>query len=155
MNSTLLQNLGRGSIGMFFLIFVCFLLSTNRKAINWKLVLFGILAQIMFAMGVLHTTVADQPVFWILFGVILVYTIIRKFKNASNGIVPLQYDSLNIGLSILWQLLFVIGLIMAGVNFLNGSGTRDLKQIVVYGVLGAIFFFAGIGLIRNTRDRPS
>lgn len=53
------------------------------------------------------------------------------------------------------SLVGVIGLIMAGVNFLNGSGTRDLKQIVVYGVLGAIFFFAGIGLIRNTRDRPS
>ena len=58
-------------------------------------------------------------------------------------------------LGIVLSLVGVIGLIMAGVNFLNGSGTRDLKQIVVYGVLGAIFFFAGIGLIRNTRDRPS
>ena len=58
-------------------------------------------------------------------------------------------------LGIILSLVGVIGLIMAGVNFMNGSGTRDLKQIVVYGVLGAIFFFAGIGLIRNTRDRPS
>ena len=58
-------------------------------------------------------------------------------------------------LGIVLSLVGVIGLIMAGVNFMNGSGTRDLKQIVVYGVLGAIFFFAGIGLIRNTRDRPS
>ena len=58
-------------------------------------------------------------------------------------------------LGIILSLVGVIGLIMAGVNFMNGSGTRDIKQIVVYGVLGAIFFFAGIGLIRNTRDRPS
>lgn len=58
-------------------------------------------------------------------------------------------------LGIVLSLVGVIGLIMAGVNFMNGAGTRDLKQIVVYGVLGAIFFFAGIGLIRNTRDRPS
>ena len=58
-------------------------------------------------------------------------------------------------LGIILSLVGVIGLIMAGVNFMNGTGTRDVKQIVVYGALGAIFFFAGIGLIRNTRDRPS
>ena len=58
-------------------------------------------------------------------------------------------------LGIILALVGVVGLILAGANFLNGSGTRDLKQIVVYGVLGAIFFFAGIGLIRNTRDKPS
>jgi Na+-transporting NADH:ubiquinone oxidoreductase subunit NqrE len=58
-------------------------------------------------------------------------------------------------LGIILSLVGVAGLIMAGVNFMNGSNTRDIKQIVVYGVLGAIFFFAGIGLIRNTRDRPS
>lgn len=58
-------------------------------------------------------------------------------------------------LGIILALVGVIGLVLAGVNFMNGGGTRDLKQIVVYGVLGAIFFFSGIGLIRNTRDRPS
>jgi CNT family concentrative nucleoside transporter len=135
MTSTLLQNLGRGSIGMFFLIFVCFLLSTNRRAINWKLVLFGILAQIMFAMGVLHTTVADQPVFWILFGAILVYTIARKFKNVTNGTAPVQYNSLNIGLSILWQLLFVIGLIMAPQFFLQWSGLAIAVSVAVILIL--------------------
>jgi hypothetical protein len=50
----------------------------------------------------------------------------------------------------------VVGLILAGVNFMNGGGgTRNIKEIVIYGVLGAIFFFAGIGLIRNTHDKPS
>jgi Na+-transporting NADH:ubiquinone oxidoreductase subunit NqrE len=58
-------------------------------------------------------------------------------------------------LGIILSLIGVAGLIIAGVNFMNGNDTRDIKQIVVYGVLGAIFFFAGIGLIRNTRDRPS
>lgn len=46
-------NLGRGLLGMFFLILVCWLLSNNRKAINWKLVLYGIVAQLAFAIGVL------------------------------------------------------------------------------------------------------
>jgi uncharacterized membrane protein len=58
-------------------------------------------------------------------------------------------------LGIILSLVGVIGLIMAGINFMNGNDTRDVKQIVVYGVLGAVFFFAGIGLIRNTRDKPS
>ncbi|MBA2563492.1 MAG: Na+ dependent nucleoside transporter [Chitinophagaceae bacterium] len=47
------ENLGRGAIGMFFLLFICYLLSNNKKAINWKLVLIGIVAQICFALGVL------------------------------------------------------------------------------------------------------
>ena len=54
---------------------------------------------------------------------------------------------------IILTLLGIIGLIMAAMQFVNtGGGTRDIKQIVVYGILGAVFFFGGIGLIRNTRD---
>jgi CNT family concentrative nucleoside transporter len=82
----LVENIGRGAIGMFFLLFVCYLLSTNRKAINWKLILIGVLAQVMFAMGVLHTTVFGQPVFWLLLGVVLIYTISRKFLQVRKFI---------------------------------------------------------------------
>jgi concentrative nucleoside transporter, CNT family len=48
-----LDNLLRGILGMFFLILVCYALSNNRRAINWKLVMIGIVAQICFALGVL------------------------------------------------------------------------------------------------------
>ena len=47
------ENLGRGFLGMVFLIGLCYLLSNNRKAVNWKLVGIGIVAQIAFALGVL------------------------------------------------------------------------------------------------------
>jgi concentrative nucleoside transporter, CNT family len=47
------ENLLRGVAGMFFLIALCYLFSNNRRAINWKLVLFGVVAQIAFAIGVL------------------------------------------------------------------------------------------------------
>jgi hypothetical protein len=36
----------------------------------------------------------------------------------------------------------------------DASGNRDVKQIVIYGVLGAIFFFSGISLVRGTHDKP-
>ncbi|HUR12694.1 MAG TPA: hypothetical protein VM012_15060 [Flavitalea sp.] len=56
---------------------------------------------------------------------------------------------------IILTVLGIAGLILAGYNFMNGGGTKNVKEIVMYGLLGAIFFFAGIGLIRNTRDRAT
>jgi uncharacterized membrane protein len=59
-------------------------------------------------------------------------------------------------LGMILALVGVVGLILAGVNFINGgSNTHNIKQIILYGVLGAIFFFAGVGLIRNTRDKAT
>lgn len=47
-----LMNVLRGAFGMFFLIFICWLLSTNRKAINWRLVIIALVAMISFYLGV-------------------------------------------------------------------------------------------------------
>ena len=59
-------------------------------------------------------------------------------------------------LGIILSVLGVIGLIMAAVNFMNGgSDNKNVKEILIYGILGAIFFFAGIGLIRNTQDKAT
>jgi predicted Na+-dependent transporter len=59
-------------------------------------------------------------------------------------------------LGIIFTLLGTAGLIMAAINFINGGeGTRNVKSIVIYAILGAIFFFAGMGLIRSTKDKPS
>ena len=48
-----IQTLFRGIIGMAFLIFISFLLSNNRKAINWKATSFGLLLQLILAISVL------------------------------------------------------------------------------------------------------
>jgi len=47
-------------------------------------------------------------------------------------------------------LLGIGGLIYTAILFANNSGTA--KMMMVYGILGAIFFFAGVGLIRNTKS---
>jgi hypothetical protein len=58
-------------------------------------------------------------------------------------------------IGIILTLLGVFGLIFAGIQFMNGtSGNKDVKEIVMYGILGAIFFFSGIGLVKNTADKP-
>lgn len=50
-------------------------------------------------------------------------------------------------------LLGIVGLIYTAVLFAqSGGGTQSIKGLVIYGVLGVIFFIAGIGLVKNTKD---
>lgn len=53
----------------------------------------------------------------------------------------------------LLTLLGVAGLIYAALVFINASGNnRNVKMLIIFGILGIIFFIAGIGLIRSTKD---
>ncbi len=45
-------------------------------------------------------------------------------------------------------ILGIVGLIYAAITFANDSATT--KQMLVFGILGIIFFGAGIGLIKRT-----
>ena len=47
------NSLWRGVLGMFSLLLIAYILSKNKKAINWKTVGFGLLAQLILAIGVL------------------------------------------------------------------------------------------------------
>ena len=50
-------------------------------------------------------------------------------------------------------LLGIGGLIYTAVLFSNTSGeTRDIKGLIIYGVLGIVFFVSGISLVRTTKD---
>ena len=48
-----LNSLLRGSLGMLVLLGISILVSTNRKAINWRTVGFGLGAQLILAVAVL------------------------------------------------------------------------------------------------------
>ena len=47
-------------------------------------------------------------------------------------------------------ILGIIGLIYAGYGFTQNSGAT--RQLVVFGAIGVIFFFTGVGLVKNTKD---
>ena len=56
--------------------------------------------------------------------------------------------------AIILTILGIAGLIAAAVNFVNTKGgAYNIKLICVYGILGIIFFFSGIGLMKTTKDR--
>jgi len=47
----------------------------------------------------------------------------------------------------------IAGLIYAAVLFVNKSGgDGDIRALLIYGSIGLLFFAAGIGLIRTTKD---
>ena len=45
------------------------------------------------------------------------------------------------------------GLVYAAIMFVNTSGgARDIRGLIMYSILGLIFFGAGIGLVRTIKD---
>jgi len=53
----------------------------------------------------------------------------------------------------LLTVLGIVGLIYTAILFVNTSGgTHVIKALAIYGILGLIFFIAGIGLVRTTKD---
>jgi len=47
----------------------------------------------------------------------------------------------------------IVGLIYAAYIFANTTTQeQSVKQTAIYGIIGLIFFIAGIGLVKNTRD---
>ncbi len=47
-------------------------------------------------------------------------------------------------------ILGIIGLIYAAIGFVQQS--VNSRELIVYGILGLIFFVTGIGLVKNTAD---
>jgi len=52
----------------------------------------------------------------------------------------------------LLSILGIGALIYTAVLFVNSTGERNVKALIIYGILGLIFFIAGIGLVRTTKD---
>lgn len=53
----------RGLLGIATLIFICYIFSNNRKAIDWKLVGAGIVLQLLFAIGIMYQVPGFYDVF--------------------------------------------------------------------------------------------
>ena len=49
-------SLFRGIIGILFFIFLSYILSSNKKSINWRTATFGLILQIILAVGILKVT---------------------------------------------------------------------------------------------------
>ena len=132
-----LISLSRGVFGMFFLIFIAYLFSNNRKAIAWKTVGIGLIIQVFIAIGVLKINFV-KGVFETIGGFfikVLEYTgegtkmLLGEFGNTESYgfIFGFQALPVIIFFSALSSILYYFGIIQKLVGFLAWGLTKIFK----------------------------
>ncbi len=132
-----IESVGRGLIGMLVLLFIAYLLSANRKQIQWKTVGLGLLLQLVIALGVLKVGVITKvfETFGNFFVNILEYTgagtsmLLGEFGNVDKyGFIFLfQALPVIIFFSALTSILYYFGVIQKLVGLLAWGLTKLLK----------------------------
>ena len=134
-----LYGLGRGILGMVVLIAIAYVFSSNRKAINWRTVGLGLLAQLVLAIGVLKVPFI-RAIFTILgkaFNKILTFTEAgTSFLFSSFITNKIESPLINFAITILptiiffsalTSVLFYLGIIQKVVKALAWLLTKLLK----------------------------
>ena len=115
-----LEGLIRGLIGMSVLILIAFLLSNNRKAINWKTASFGLVLQIILAIAVLKIS-------WVK----------MIFESAGKVFVKILDFTME-------GTKFLFGDLVSVENFGNVFIFSILPTVIFFAALTSILFYFGI-----------
>ena len=110
----------RGVLGIIFLIFTTYLLSNNKKAINWKTAGFGLILQLVLAIGVLKVS-------WIK----------TVFENAGKIFVKILDFTME-------GTKFLFGDLVSPDNFGNVFIFSILPTVIFFAALTSILFYLGI-----------
>jgi CNT family concentrative nucleoside transporter len=124
------NSLLRGLLGMFVLVLISYLLSANRKAINWRTVGFGLGAQIILAIGVLKVPLVQAFFEWVgsLFIAVLDFTMEgTKFLFAAFSTGEIEAPLVTFAISILPTVIFFSAL--TSVLFYLGIIQRVVKGL--------------------------
>ncbi len=117
-----LENLLRGLLGMSFLIFVCWLFSSNRKAIDWKLVGIGVVAMVAFYLGVAKVSFINAFFDFLSRGFVQMINVeIESTRLLFSNLIEVRPDS--------WGFIFAV---------------RVLPTIIFFSALSAILYYTGI-----------
>lgn len=120
--SVQLENILRGAFGMFFLIFICWLLSTNRRAISWRLVIIALIAMICFYLGVTRVGFINGFFDFLSRGFVKVIEVeIESTRLLFSNLIEVRPDS--------WGFIFAV---------------RVLPTIIFFSALSSILYYTGI-----------
>jgi CNT family concentrative nucleoside transporter len=122
------SNIIRGLIGLVFLLLVSFAFSSNRKAINWRLVGWGIAIQIVFAVLVYKVAFVKSG-FEVVAGFFV--AVLDFTRSGSNFLFSGLLDTSNVGFLFAFQVLPTIIFFSALTSLLYYLG---VLQKVVYGI---------------------
>lgn len=120
--NNVVNNIGRGAMGMAFLIFLCYIFSNNRKAIDWKVVIYALIAMIAFYLGV--TKVGFINGFFQFLSRAFVKMIdveIESTRLIFSNLIEIRPDS--------WGFIFAV---------------RVLPTIIFFSVLSSILYYTGV-----------
>ncbi|MBI1344200.1 MAG: Na+ dependent nucleoside transporter [Terrimonas sp.] len=116
------ENILRGILGITFLLSVCFLLSNNRKKINWKLVGFGFGLQVLLAILITNNLLWMSDIFSFMARIFV--AVINKGKEGAMflfGNLIRDKES--------WGFIFAV---------------QALPIIIFFGALSAVLYYFGI-----------
>lgn len=116
-----MNSLWRGILGMISLIFISFLFSSNRKAINWKIVGIGLAFQLLIAIGVLKVD------------------IIKSLFEFIGGLFVSVLDFTRAGSKFLFE-----GLVVDMDTFGFIFAFQVLPTIIFFSALTSVLFYLGI-----------
>ncbi len=115
------ENILRGCLGLFFLVFIIFLLSTSRKNINWRLVMLGLLLQILIAICIIYVPGVSQGFDFI------AKAFVKVINLGKNGARFLFGSLLDDNQS--WGFIFAV---------------QALPNIIFFAALSAVLYYFGI-----------
>ena len=119
-NGFTLEGFLRGLLGISFLIFTTYLLSNNKKAINWKTATTGLILQLILAVGVLKIS-------WVK----------MLFEGAGKVFVKILYFTME-------GTKFLFGDLVSAENFGNVFIFSILPTVIFFAALTSILFYLGI-----------
>ncbi len=148
----------RGNLFFLSLLFSSHSLSKNLASI--------ILFFATFLDRLRYTFAAQQTLIYLnqrLVPLIFYYAIVHDLLSPAALIAPnpswfleVKHITMNIKriFGALLTILGIFGLIYASIIFVNskGNSSQNVKALVMYGILGVLFFVAGIGLVRTIKD---
>ena len=119
-NGFTLEGFFRGLLGISFLIFTTYLLSNNKKAINWKTATTGLILQLILAVGVLKIS-------WVK----------MLFEGAGKVFVKILDFTME-------GTKFLFGDLVSAENFGNVFIFSILPTVIFFAALTSILFYLGI-----------
>lgn len=117
-----LENIFRGLIGVLFILGICFLLSNNKKKINWKLIVMGFLLQVVLAILITHNLLWMSDIFSFLAKAFV--KVINLGKDGARFLFGNLVDD-----SKSWGFIFAV---------------QALPNIIFFAALSAVLYYYGI-----------
>ena len=145
-----------GLFGFFALLGIAYVLSSNRKAIRWKTVVWGTTLQFAFAFIVLRGTWLSQQLTWVPFSplvflIVIVLQLLLLFFCGSRFLwfSPLMRSRLKVALG--------FEILVAGLKFQWISGLFEImrevvQHLIAYSTEGSTFVFGSLGADRGKEN---